>query len=225
MIIWLASYPRSGNSYVAMLLKHYFNIPVYSVYAYSTKSRSYLDIIGFHDKHVSLGHMKESDEYFFVKTHELPSDDYPSLYVVRDGRDVLVSYAYYIRNFLEQHKEYTVFETMHDLIINPGYFHGWSSHIQAWVNSRSPVSMIKYEQLLSAADPSKTIRDASSKLGINIPDPIRTDSHPNFTQLHEIQPDFFQNGTPGKWRREMPQELQKLFYKEHGDILYKMGYV
>ena len=41
-------------------------------------------------------------EVHFLKTHELASDDdgYPSIYVVRDGRDAVVSFAHYLIDFV-----------------------------------------------------------------------------------------------------------------------------
>jgi hypothetical protein len=43
---------------------------------------------------------RSSQETLLVKTHDLPDDDSPALYLVRDGRDALVSYAHYI--FIER---------------------------------------------------------------------------------------------------------------------------
>ena len=39
-----------------------------------------------------------SNKVYFVKTHELPSDDSPAILLVRDGRDAMVSFAHYIED-------------------------------------------------------------------------------------------------------------------------------
>ena len=45
-----------------------------------------------------------ASDIYFVKTHELPTenDNSPAIYLVRDGRDVLMSYAHYIQIYAPQ---------------------------------------------------------------------------------------------------------------------------
>src|SRR5690242_6425767 len=95
MIIWLASYPRSGNSLFANLIKHHLEIPLYSIYSIDKRTDDQDDMY-IHLNPVDLQAAKQSRDLFFVKTHELPTDDAPAIYVVRDGRDAIVSYAHYI---------------------------------------------------------------------------------------------------------------------------------
>ena len=82
-MIWLASFPRSGNTF--------FRIILYEVYGIESSA--------FHrdpNRKLNLHY----DRYPVVKTHLLPNqlipDDsnIPAVYLVRDGRDALVSMAH-----------------------------------------------------------------------------------------------------------------------------------
>lgn len=44
----------------------------------------------------TLADMETAGEHYLVKTHELPTDDRPAIYLVRDGRDALVSYTKFL---------------------------------------------------------------------------------------------------------------------------------
>jgi hypothetical protein len=84
MIIWIASYPRSGNNYVREILRDVFRVETYSIYE------------GPVEHQIDVETIRDAEGIHLVKTHELPTDNSPALYVVRDGRDALVSYAHFI---------------------------------------------------------------------------------------------------------------------------------
>ncbi len=103
MILWIASYPRSGNTFLRVVLKAAFGLPSDSLYAEKS------DITGLMREvreglvpGRSLSDMAHSADLCCVKTHDLPGDDdFPAIYVVRDGRDALVSYAHYALEIFE----------------------------------------------------------------------------------------------------------------------------
>src|SRR5690348_17690471 len=102
MIIWLASYPRSGNTFYRILLNHLFGVSTQSVYndPLFEERPELSELVGHAHNDRSLHELASSPRAYFVKTHELPNcDTYPAIYLVRDGRDALVSYAHYIRQF------------------------------------------------------------------------------------------------------------------------------
>jgi hypothetical protein len=99
VIIWLASYPRSGNTYLRVPLYHYDGIATHNVYddvPVNETERGTAEVTGFQPRPLPLPQMAAAPEDFLVKGHELPADDYPAIYLVRDGRDCLVSYAHFI---------------------------------------------------------------------------------------------------------------------------------
>ena len=85
MIYWLASFPRSGNSFFRRVCRYNFKFIVYSKY---TEKKAPVD-------QETLIKMAKSPEPYVVKTHDLPMDDAPAIYLVRDGRDALISYAWW----------------------------------------------------------------------------------------------------------------------------------
>ncbi len=78
MIVWIASYPGSGNSLFRDLIRHYLDLPTYSVYREN----------GYEYWSHDNGQLQ------FVKTHRLPKDDdYQAIYIVRDKNEAYAAYA------------------------------------------------------------------------------------------------------------------------------------
>ena len=226
MITWLASYPRSGNSFARIGLFCLFGIRSRTIYPADDDARTIDKIIGKPVPEMTAAEMAASPESFFAKTHELPGGEpLPAIYFVRDGRDALVSYAHYILH--EEHgaspaSNHELFlQTLQDLIIGKERFGGWASHIRAWTQRNTPTSLIRFEDLI--ADPGKELRRALVTVG-EIP-PVQTGaSVPVFENMHEVVPWFFRRGRVGAWRTEMPLYLQELFWRLHGDLMHELGY-
>jgi hypothetical protein len=81
MIIWLASYPRSGNSLLTNLLIHHLGIKVYSLYPPGTITMPKYTYERLQKD--ELPSVIQSQENFFIKTHEVPEDNYPAIYIKR----------------------------------------------------------------------------------------------------------------------------------------------
>lgn len=226
MITWLASYPRSGNTFARIGLFCLFGIPCRSIYPAEDDARTIDKIIGKPLPEMTPVEMSASPDCFFAKTHEMPgSEPWPAVYLVRDGRDTLVSYAHYILH--EEHgvspasdRELFV-ETLQDLIIGRERFGGWASHVVAWTQRTAPTSVVHFEDLI--AEPDRELRQALIAVG-ELP-PVRGDaSLPIFEKLHDVVPWFFRKGRVGAWRTEMPPYLQALFWSLHGEVMRELGY-
>lgn len=97
MIIWLGSYPRSGNTLFRLVLNYAYNIKSYSVTNDPLFDQIGMSgVVGHKPLPLTLAEMKTAPGPYFVKTHEFPQDDMPAIYIVRDGRDTLVSYAKFL---------------------------------------------------------------------------------------------------------------------------------
>ena len=236
MIIWLASYPRSGNTFFRILLNHLYGIKTYSIYNDPLFKRlpGSADVIGHQELEMDLGQMENSAELFFVKTHDLISDDHPTLYLIRDGRDAVVSFAHYILTFERNNQGKTIRqriktlfgwdefeETLRGLIISSErYYGGWSNHVTHY-KSRDKTHFIKFEDLL--IDPLNHMQQVIRKLDLQNTSPM-PNNIPSFKELHDKWPQFFRKGKMGSWRRDISEELQTLFWKYHGDVMEEMGY-
>lgn len=222
-MIWLASFPRSGNTF--------FRNVLYEVYGLESST--------FHqDKDRPLD--EDYASYPFVKTHLLPDQlepsdpDMPAVYLVRDGRDALVSLAHHRKDIVEPGSDLT--HNLIEAIIARGgsHFGGWSENVRAW--SQRAVIIIKFEDLIE--DPIREVEKLRSI--VNLPEP-KLDKLPDFEMLKYGQPKYgggqasdfkssrnqqhFRKGRVGSHREEMSPFLERLFWNQHGPVMKKTGYV
>lgn len=225
-MIWLASYPRSGNTFLRNIL--------YEVYGLSSST--------FH-REPDYPLDKGWDSFTFVKTHELPEhlepaeNDFPAVYLVRDGRDALCSMAHHRADIVAPGSDYL--DNLRSAIVaqRGSYFGGWSRNVEKWI--RRADLIIRYEDLV--ADPLATVERLRTLC--ELPEP-QTGKMPQFEALkfgipkygaardqdvseedkQELAQKFFRRGEAGAWREEMPEELQELFWCYHGDAMERMGY-
>jgi hypothetical protein len=224
MIIWCASYPRSGSSYFRTLFNRIYGIKNISVYNEKDDDPKLMDkskLFAFNE--VFFESHNELPEYILVQTHEMPSDDRLAIYLIRDGRDALVSYAWYIINV---EKVKTDFRTaLKNVIENPGYFGGWSAHVLSWIKRIDKTAVIKFENLVTAPSPNQIIEKALVELKLG---QIKELGHkkklPTFDFLNQKNPNHYRRGKIGGWKDEMPPDLHALFWKKHGHAMREMGY-
>lgn len=230
MIIWLASYPRSGNTFFRVLLNHHYGIHTYSVYEdrLLTERRVDWEIVGHLPRPIPISNMIESERTFLVKTHDLPQDNLPAIYLVRDGRDALVSYTHYVLTFEQDENKKdthaTFHHTLHDLINYNNAFGGWGPNVLAWAQREAPTAIVKFEDLVNSSKPFTILQNALEKLGYANYLPIVTEEPPSFQELHNQMPKFFRKGKIGSWREEMSTDLQALFWEKYGEVMKLMGY-
>ena len=161
MIVWLASYPKSGNTYLRSFLSTYFfskddsysfdllkNIGQYP--KTSVFSRLGINIKDRHE--VAKSHLKvqkkinESKTLKFLKTHSsfVKMDGYSFtdldntlgvIYVVRDPRDVIISFSNHndqpINKTLEMINDNFILDADDENRV-PVYMGSWSFHYNSW---------------------------------------------------------------------------------------------
>jgi hypothetical protein len=229
--IWLASFPRSGNTLLRLILKSLYDVGSSSVYAKQagdpngpegsaapapTASSALLAV-------ATAAHAGPVHDLDFTKTHELDAaeDTTPAVYVARDGRDTYVSYAHFamqVEPAVYAGMSYT--DVLGMLIASPDHFGGWHGHVERWTRRTAPTVVVRYEDLL--ADPAGTAARACEQLGVTLPAP--SGSLPRIEELQEIDPLIFRKGKAGSWRDEMPSELEEHFWKLHGQSMERLGY-
>jgi hypothetical protein len=128
MIVWLASYPRSGNTLLRQVLH------------YSLGRETWHEGDGWPDlpsdgKAVLIASpdefyawASEAPEPVLVKTHLPPPDDQPAVYVVRDGRSAIESFLRYERRVSPDSESNSLLQ----LIAGDHYYGGWSEHYRRW---------------------------------------------------------------------------------------------
>jgi hypothetical protein len=228
MIAWLASYPRSGNTFFRVLLHRLFGVQTHSVYSMASWAERIPDdterlmrLMGQIEVECDLGVLHADSGMHIVKTHDLPTDNCPAIVLIRDGRDAVVSYAHYALK-TEQGIERPgrdLFEATLEQFIIGDNFGGWSRNVNAWINRIGRDNVIRYEDLIE--DPVNTAAAALGQLGVKVG---ISGAPPSFQELHATIPWFFRRGKTGSWHEEMPAHLQDLFLERHGETLLCLGY-
>ncbi len=201
--IWLASWPRSGNTLLRMVLFHLLGLKSASLYGADERvSGAFVD-----------------DDSRLVKTHDLPSDDGPAIYVVRDGREACVSYYHFLTDDNPAEK------ATHGSTIRGSTEHrfcNWSQHLRAWRPKVRPHTLLlTYEMLVD--DPSGCSGIIGEFLGVQ---PLqRLARLPSFESLHAAAPRFFRSGTNDTWTTELTPDALELFWRLHGDMMLEYGYL
>ena len=139
-ITWLASYPRSGNTYLRTILFNCFGIKTASIYPNDLGGNKILEnFVGHieHNQNKTITFQKNSIP--IIKTHKLNQDENRSIYIIRDGRAASVS----LWNF------YGKKIPIKDIILGNHRFGTWKDHLISWNPLKRPNTLlIKYEDIL-----------------------------------------------------------------------------
>ena len=222
MIIWLASYPRSGNTYIRTILKHAFSMNTYSIYGDKFDigaDRDTAEIVGHSElpENFDYQEARKSKDPFFIKTHELYSDKYKDdkfIYLVRDGREATVSLFYYLRKYTNIN--YSFLEIMNGF---PQFAESWSEHVSSWKpKNKENALLIKFEEAVS--EPKNIIDRIQSFLNLDL---IGLDV-PSFEKLNSTNPKFFRSGKKDSYLAELSEYERKYFWLINGRVMEDYGY-
>lgn len=223
MIVWLASYPRSGNTFLRIVLHCLYGVPTYSIYEDDDPvgQRVGTDLVGYRPKPVDRTMMSESAEIYFTKTHKRHKGDrHRAIYLVRDGRDAVISHARLrvSQQHAAERDRRMMFETfLREEIARP-YIDGqpssgtWGGNVLSWLGVvKAPRTILRYEDLV--VDPRGSVERAVSSL---LPElvPNTAADIPSFGDLHRVDPLFFRRGVAQSHRDEMSDELHELFWAQ-----------
>lgn len=166
-------------------------------------------------------HLKEDEILHLVKTHELSlPDNCPAIYIVRDGRDAMVSLAHYQQTI---EGDTTPFSTRLARLVDGEYnFGSWSGHVESWINDRPTLVVVRYEDLVR--DPVKIVLHALKGIGFPVSKMAANKTIPTFDELKSLSPKFFRAGRTGSWSTEMSESLQRQFWRRHRPGMAKTGY-
>ena len=154
----------------------------------------------------------------------MPDDDSPAVYLVRDGRDALISHAHFHLEWdlnISDPTPEQFGDVLQSLIEKDGSFGGWSGNVQAWTGRSAPTVVVRFEDLVFS--PLENVRRAMSKIGFAMSE-VRTTGFLTFDELHIKYPRFFRRGKIGAWRDELPSDLHTLFWQRHGETMRALGY-
>lgn len=227
-LMFVLGYPKSGTSWVCQLVADHFRLPF--------PQHSILPI-GFPA---------------VVHGHEIPSNKYPlGVYVVRDGRDVMVSCYFHMLSDLlaggKYHRYYAVFREF-DLkapaqvnlpkfiesqaFVSPCRDGNWGKHVSAYLKLDQPgLKLLKYEDLRT--DPVGAFSDLVEAMTGSKADENQvreTIGRFSFERLAGRSPNsentnsYLRKGVVGDWRNYFNRESALAFDKHFGDALIQWGY-
>ena len=216
MLVWLASYPRSGNTYARVLLNKCLGLKTYSIHEGDDYNQETVaELIGHSHAANSMALLQEArntENIFIVKTHHAPQSDEAAIYIVRDGRAATISFHHFC---LDMGLEISI-EQLIDGVQKIG---SWSSHIAAWAPlERQNTLLVKYERLIS--EPRETITEISKFLGVSLTGQCDV----SFEELNAMAPTIFRAGANEKNIMEMEPHIGK-FFASHGAAMVGLKYV
>jgi len=205
-IIWLASWPRSGNTLLRTILWQCFDLRSTSYYQNDVGQNKKL--AGY------IGHLEKSNEarlmlgdFPLMKTHELSTDDNKAIYVVRNGKEACISMFQFYKKALSLKK---IIEGRHN-------FGTWSDHLKSWHPwDRKNTLLLKYEDMLS--DLPGTLNKISAFLGVK----ILNEELPPREVIAEVGGRWVKDASLTK--PDFSEAISRRFFEINGEMLKKMGY-
>lgn len=231
--VFLASYPRSGNTWMRFLLSEVL-----------TQTEADFRDVGF--AVADIRYYKKGSRLLgsgrIVKTHEPYRREYKkAIYFVRDPRDVAISY--YEFDQCEESLDDFV-QSFVDGKANA--FGPWCRHVSGWLHSPlvdlGNLLVIRYEDM--RVDTEETLSHALKFLGVSATEEIiRRAIANNALQRMRAKEDRaratgigfcgepiqsrgrrIRNGSIGEWRERLTQAQARIIEDHAGDLLTRLGY-
>ena len=227
--IFIVGYPKSGNTWFQNLASGI----VYGVDPRFSPPVLVDDLVP--DVHYKKYYRRYSTPMYF-KSHFLPQAAYRRVvYLVRDGRDAMVSYFHYLEGTQKRKIDFLKMVTTGAELF-PGK---WHQHVEAWMANPHGAEMmiIKYEDLILDPLPQleKFCQFASLERDKSFLEHVIEASDFNSLRKKEAAmgmgrtdwpagKSFFRRGKVGSYRDEMPEAVQRAFEKEAGEALACFDY-
>lgn len=250
-LVWLSSYPRSGNTMLRIILNHNFGLKSYSIYNDSQdigSNPALAEVVGHLNMDWSfLGRPPEETgpvDYarldwlrytarrpLSVKTHSRYHNGFAPdkvIYIYRDGRSVFSSYASYHYNYTEHARSEG--ELIEKLLCTQGLgwevLDNWTRHVGAWHEHAASWLSHPKERLLCLKfeDMTADFEQTITDIGrfLNL-EPLRKDMI-SFQLLNALNPDFFRKGKKKSWPELFDNVRHALFWIINGEAMLKLGY-
>lgn len=241
--IVIVTYPRSGTTWLRFIfanlikdirddLKHYDKVNFKNIDQIVPALSLLRKEAGFN--YDELGSPR------VLTTHISQRIDLPKVvYLVRDCRDVLISFYYYL-------KKINAFKgTLYDFINNDRekeQISWWHDHLNSWVFKNSNLNnlyLLKYENLLF--DTHKEIKELTEFINIQVTSKqidyaLNESSFKNMQKIENTSGlnetlekgdsniPFVRKGRSEQWKEEINEETKEIIKKKYGTMLIKTGY-
>ncbi|MFT6217802.1 MAG: hypothetical protein ACJA2Y_000243 [Cycloclasticus pugetii] len=226
----VAEYPKSGGTWYAQMLADYLELPF------------------------PRNTLKPSFKKCVLHGHEMPSNHLTKCSVVlRDGRDIMVSFYYHHLFYnewnhhvsVDKHRRNLNFKNFDDITENLPVFieymntnwakkinhFSWSEFVNSWLINDSSHAIVKYEDLL--ADPLETMVNSLKNIGIGeinrskLFEIVNKHSFENLSgrkKGDENKSSFVRKGIAGDWKNHFSKEAKEIFHYYSGEALILSSY-
>jgi len=229
--VFVASYPRSGNTWLRFML---YEILVGKSSSFTNVHQLVPDI-GMQNKALPvLGNQGR-----LIKTHEAYRRQYQkAIYLVRDARDVALSeFAYQKALGLAEDNFETYLPRFLRGEVNP--FGSWTAHVDSWVSAKdkgdAEVLLVRFDEMRS--EPEESLANMMEFLGVpaereTIRRAVANNSVEKMRDKEKVNPQrasakgrFIRSGAVGGWREKFTETQAHLVEQYAGSILARLGFV
>lgn len=228
--IFIVGYPKSGNTWMQNLVAGI----LYCMDMRFVPDSLVQDLVP--DVHATRFFNRHRTPTFF-KTHHLPRPEYKRvIYLVRDGRDAIVSYYHFLCALQEQPVQFL------DLVTsgNTLFPSKWHEHVEAWLKNpyQADMMILKYEDL--KREPLRELRRLCDFAGIARDDSFLTNvaNQSSFEEMRLREKtlglaaaspwpkdkSFVRRGKVGSHLDEMPPDVLAKFLEISLPMLRELGY-
>lgn len=235
---FLVSYPKSGNTWLKFMLTYLLSGREVDFDSDSTVIAE----VGSHRRTPGVlpggGRLIKSHEPYSGPQRRLY---HKAIYLVRDGRDVAISYYYMlIRRGLYEGS----FDQFLSFFLGRGVdgYGPWHEHVESWLASpareRGSLLVVRYEDLLKEPVPNLSavmdflglpVAAAQAEEAVRLNSAERMRERERRSRFHEKQARrdimFVRTATSGDWARSFTAEDVERFAQVAGDLLRRLGYV
>lgn len=274
--VWLASYPRSGNTWTRLALRSLsdggepIELSAISTFGRVSARRELID----RELEIDSGLLTEEETQEFrpdmhavlygepgppqiVKAHDAwlrtssgrpifdKSVTHAAIYLLRDPRDVAVSWARFLDWDIDRSVEYLADPTafLGHAVVNIGVqvrqpLGSWSAHVRSWLDdSDLDPLLVRYEDMV--ADPAEALRRMDARIRWNSSEEAITgavaatrfdrladkEKRHGFIEKSHRTDRFFRSGKAGSWRETLTGEQAARIERDHGEIMARFGYI
>jgi Sulfotransferase domain len=237
---FLVSYPRSGNTWTRFLIANL-------VYPEGNVSFTNIERLIPDTSSQSNLALKRTPRPRIIKTHQYFDHRYPkTIYIVRDPRDVALSYYDFQRKYSQIADNYPLENYVDDFVsgrLISADWGTWSENVASWLFTRGVENnflLLRYEDMIR--DTNAELTRIAAFLGIN-PDKerltkaVEQSSAERMRELEKLESmqwvatknrrqdiPFVGKAKAGGWRTNLPETCVRQIESAWGELMAKLGY-
>ena len=234
---FIASYPRSGNTWTRFLIANVID-PERQV-TFANIEKIIPDATA-----LSSRELKRVPRPRLIKTHEYFEPRYRKvIYVVRDPRDIAVSLYNFRRKYRSVDDSYPIEKYIAERFLPGDLDVSWGEHVGSWLGTRMNQPgflLVRYEDLLQ--DPTRELCRVASFLGIaasteTLSRAIERSSANRLRHLEKVEHEawvttkgkradvpFIAEAVAGTWKQKLPEPSVALIESAWGHLMNSVGY-